>query len=67
MINIFRFVSLTNIAYELGPGIKEVKIVLVDSYWSEKQQKIRSLDSRYMAIWNMSLEYVICVSFSLYC
>ncbi|XP_022962129.1 probable ubiquitin-like-specific protease 2B isoform X3 [Cucurbita moschata] len=37
-------------------GIKEVKIVLVDSYWSEKQQKIRSLDSRYMAIWNMSLD-----------
>ncbi|XP_022131769.1 probable ubiquitin-like-specific protease 2B isoform X2 [Momordica charantia] len=36
-------------------GIKEVKIALVDSYWSEKQQKIRSLDSRYMAIWNMSL------------
>ncbi|XP_038886796.1 probable ubiquitin-like-specific protease 2B [Benincasa hispida] len=37
-------------------GIKEVKIALVDSYWSEKQQKIRSLDSRYMAIWNISLD-----------
>ncbi|XP_022951342.1 probable ubiquitin-like-specific protease 2B isoform X1 [Cucurbita moschata] len=37
-------------------GLKEVKIVLVDPCWSEKQQKIRSLDSRYMAIWNMSLD-----------
>ncbi|KAL0557811.1 hypothetical protein IC582_006362 [Cucumis melo] len=37
-------------------GIKEVKIVLVDSYWPEKQQKIKSLDSRYMAIWNISLD-----------
>ncbi|XP_031736907.1 probable ubiquitin-like-specific protease 2B isoform X1 [Cucumis sativus] len=37
-------------------GIKEVKIVLVDSFWPEKQQKIKSLDSRYMAIWNISLD-----------
>lgn len=57
MIKICLYLVLQiRIAYEPGSGIKEVKIALVDSYWSEKQQKIRSLDSRYMAIWNMSLK-----------
>lgn len=46
-------------------GVKELKFVVKDTRWYEKQEAIRSLDLRYNAIWNAKIEFVT-ISFYIY-
>lgn len=37
-------------------GVKELKFVVKDTFWYEKQEAIQSLDVRYIALWNAKID-----------